>query len=177
MGLYANLRPARLLPQLAQASPLKSEITGKGVDFVVVWELIGGIYFGEHRTKTVDGQKLAVDIMRYSRSEIERITRVAFEAARGRRRKVTSVDKRNVLDCSRLWRETMKQVAADYPDVTLEHMLVDNCAMQIVLNPAQFDVVLTENMFGGILSDKASMVTGSVGVPLRQSGRGQPGAL
>lgn len=164
MGLYANLRPAMLFPQLAAASPLHPEIVARGIDFLVVRELIGGIYFGEHTTETVDGEERATDVMRYSVHEIERIARSAFDAARKRRRLVTSVDKSNVLDCSRLWKKVVDRVAAEYPDVEVRHMLVDNCAMQIVKDPAQFDVLLTENMFGDILSDEASMVTGSVGM-------------
>ena len=176
LGLYANLRPARLMPQLAGASPLAPAVTARGVDFVVVRELIGGIYFGEHRTETVDGQPVAPDVMRYSRGEIERIARTAFETARRRRKHVTSVDKSNVLDCSRLWRATVDAVAAAYPDVTVRHMLVDNCVMQIVRDPSQFDVVLTENMFGDILSDEASMVTGSIGIlPSASLGAGSRG--
>ena len=164
MGLYANLRPAMLFPQLAAASPLHPEIVAKGIDFLVVRELIGGIYFGEHTTDMADGQAVATDIMRYSESEIRRIARNAFEAARKRRGAVTSVDKSNVLDCSRLWKKVVNEVAAEYPDVELRHMLVDNCAMQIVRAPSQFDVILTENMFGDILSDEASMITGSIGI-------------
>ena len=176
LGLYANLRPAQLLSQLSDASPLRPEIVSNGIDFLVVRELIGGIYFGEHRTDEIDGQPVATDVMQYSRSEIERIARIAFEAARKRRRTVTSVDKSNVLDCSRLWRKTVDDVAAEYPDVTLQHMLVDNCAMQIVKKPAQFDVVLTENMFGDILSDEASMITGSIGtIPSASLGEGNRG--
>ena len=176
LRLYANLRPARLFPQLADASPLRPEIVRQGIDFVVVRELIGGIYFGEHKTEVIDGQPVATDIMRYSREEIRRITRTAFEAARKRRRSVISVDKSNVLDCSRLWKQTVEEVAAEYPDVSLQHMLVDNCAMQIVRTPSQFDVVLTENMFGDILSDEASMITGSVGmIPSASLGAGSRG--
>ena len=176
LGLYANLRPARLFPQLAAASPLRQDIVEKGIDFLVVRELIGGIYFGEHRTEIIDGQSVATDVMRYSREEIRRIARTAFEAARKRRRSVISVDKSNVLDCSRLWKQTVEEVAAEYPDVTLRHMLVDNCAMQIVRDPAQFDVVLTENMFGDILTDEASMITGSVGmIPSASLGEGSRG--
>ena len=176
LGLYANLRPARLFPQLAEASPLRPEIVRQGIDFVVVRELIGGIYFGEHKTEVIDGQPVATDVMRYSREEIRRISRTAFETARKRRRSVISVDKSNVLDCSRLWKQTVEEVAAEYPDVTLRHMLVDNCAMQIVRAPSQFDVVLTENMFGDILTDEASMITGSVGmIPSASLGAGSRG--
>ncbi len=176
LGLYANLRPARLFPQLAEASPLRPEIVRQGIDFVVVRELIGGIYFGEHKTEVIDGQPVATDVMRYSREEIRRISRTAFETAKKRRRSVISVDKSNVLDCSRLWKQTVEEVAAEYPDVTLRHMLVDNCAMQIVRAPSQFDVVLTENMFGDILTDEASMITGSVGmIPSASLGAGSRG--
>ena len=176
LGLYANLRPARLFPQLAAASPLRQDIVEKGIDFLVVRELIGGIYFGEHKTEIIDGQSVATDVMRYSREEIRRIARTAFEAAWKRRRSVISVDKSNVLDCSRLWKQTVEEVATEYPDVTLRHMLVDNCAMQIVRDPAQFDVVLTENMFGDILTDEASMITGSVGmIPSASLGEGSRG--
>ena len=164
MGLYSNLRPAKLWPQLAEASPLKPSIVAQGIDFIVVRELIGGVYFGEHKTETIDGQQVATDVMPYSESEIERIGRIAFETARKRRKKVTSVDKANVLDSSRLWRATVVKVAADYPDVGLDHMFVDNCAMQLAKNPAQFDVLLTSNMFGDILSDEAAMITGSIGL-------------
>ena len=164
LGLYANLRPAQLFGQLSDASPLRREIVANGIDFLVVRELIGGIYFGEHQTNEIDGEPVATDVMRYAQNEIERIARTAFEAARKRRHLVTSVDKSNVLDCSRLWRQTVQSIAAEYPDVELRHMLVDNCAMQIVRDPAQFDVILTENMFGDILSDEASMLTGSLGM-------------
>lgn len=164
MGLYANLRPARLFPQLAGDCPLHARIAANGIDFLVVRELIGGIYFGEHTTETANGEAVAQDVMRYSESEIRRIAHVAFETARKRRQSVTSVDKSNVLDCSRLWRRVVNEVAAQYPDVELKHMLVDSCAMQIVRAPAQFDVILTENMFGDILSDEASMITGSIGI-------------
>ncbi len=176
LGLYANLRPARLFPQLAEASPLHPEVVGRGIDFVVVRELIGGIYFGEHATVEREGQLVATDVMRYSETEIRRIGVNAFETARKRRRKVTSVDKANVLDCSRLWRSVMEEVARDYPDVELEHMFVDNCAMQIVKDPSQFDVIVTGNLFGDILSDEASMITGSIGmIPSSSMGQGSRG--
>ena len=176
MGLYSNLRPAKLWPQLAEASPLKPSIVAQGIDFIVVRELIGGVYFGEHKTETIDGQQVATDVMPYSESEIERIGRIAFETARKRRKKVTSVDKANVLDTSRLWRAVMHRLAAEYPDVEYSDMLVDNTAMQIVKNPAQFDVVVTENMFGDILSDEASMITGSIGmIPSSSLGEGTRG--
>ena len=176
LGLYANLRPAQMFPQLAAASPLHPDIVAGGIDFVVVRELIGGIYFGEHKTETVAGEAVATDVMRYSVHEIERIARTAFETAQKRHRRVISVDKSNVLDCSRLWKQVVERVAKDYPDVELRHMLVDNCAMQIVRDPAQFDVLLTENMFGDILSDEASMITGSVGmIPSASLGDGSRG--
>ena len=164
MGLYANLRPARLFPQLADASPLKPEIVARGIDLMMVRELIGGAYFGEHKTVTENGELVAHDDMTYAEHEIRRIARTAFETARKRGSRVISVDKANVLDSSRLWRKVVHQVAEEYPDVTCTDMLVDNTAMQLVKNPAQFDVVVTENMFGDILSDEASMITGSIGM-------------
>ncbi|MGI6029643.1 MAG: 3-isopropylmalate dehydrogenase [Candidatus Heteroscillospira sp.] len=176
MGLYANLRPARMFKQLASASPLHPDVVDEGIDFMVVRELIGGIYFGEHRTEAVGSEELATDVMAYSTHEIERIARVAFETARKRGRRVVSVDKSNVLDCSRLWKKVVNRVSAEYPDVELTHMLVDNCAMQIVRKPSQFDVLLTENMFGDILSDEASMITGSIGmIPSASMGDGTRG--
>ena len=176
MGLYSNLRPAKLWPQLADASPLKPSIVAKGIDFIVVRELTGGVYFGQHKTETVDGQQVATDVMPYSEAEIERIGRIGFETARKRRHKVTSVDKANVLDTSRLWRSVMHRLAAEYPDVEYADMLVDNTAMQIVKDPSQFDVVVTENMFGDILSDEASMITGSIGmIPSSSLGEGTRG--
>lgn len=176
MGLYANLRPAKIFPQLAEASPLKAEIVAKGIDFVVVRELIGGIYFGEHKTEMVDGEEKATDLMAYSTHEIERIAHVAFQTARKRSSRVISVEKSNVLDCSRLWKKVMAQVAEQYPDVVYSTMLVDNCAMQIVKDPSQFDVLVTENMFGDILSDEASMITGSIGmIPSSSLGQGTNG--
>lgn len=164
MGVYSNNRPAKIWPQLADASPLKKSIVEQGIDFIIVRELIGGIYFGEHRTDEVNGQPVATDILTYSEEEIERIGRIGFETAQKRGKKLCSVEKSNVLDSSRLWKKVMHRLAAEYPDVTLSDMLVDNCAMQIVKNPAQFDVVVTENMFGDILSDEASMITGSIGM-------------
>ncbi|MFQ3586952.1 MAG: 3-isopropylmalate dehydrogenase [Fimbriimonadaceae bacterium] len=161
LGLYANIRPAKTMPALREASPLKPEIAL--VDLVVVRELTGGIYFGAPRERR-DGGRTAVDTCVYSVPEIERIARRGFEIARTRRRRVTSVDKANVLETSRLWRETVTRIAADFSDVELEHMLVDNCAMQLVRNPQTLDVILTENMFGDILSDEASMLTGSLGL-------------
>lgn len=164
LGLFANLRPALLYKELAGACPLKTEISEVGFDMVIVRELTGGLYFGERYTKEVDGIKTAVDTLVYNENEIRRVAKVAFDIATKRRKKVISVDKANVLDSSRLWRSVVEEVAKDYPDVTLEHMLVDNAAMQLVMNPGQFDVMLTENMFGDILSDEASMITGSIGM-------------
>lgn len=164
LGLFCNLRPAVLFEQLKQACPLKDEIIGDGFDFVVVRELTGGVYFGERKTMTENGVRKAIDTMPYDENEIKRIARWAFEVASKRNKRVCSVDKANVLDTSRLWRQVVKEVAMDYPEVTLTDMLVDNCAMQIVKDPTQFDVILTENMFGDILSDEASMVTGSIGM-------------
>ncbi len=164
LGLFANLRPALLYKELADACPLKTEISKAGFDMVIVRELTGGLYFGERYTKEVDGIKTAVDTLVYNENEIRRVAKVAFDIATKRRKKVISVDKANVLDSSRLWRSVVEEVAKGYPDVTLEHMLVDNAAMQLVMNPGQFDVVLTENMFGDILSDEASMITGSIGM-------------
>ncbi|NLJ95670.1 MAG: 3-isopropylmalate dehydrogenase [Clostridiales bacterium] len=164
LNLFANIRPAVLFDELRGACPLKDEIIGDGFDFVVMRELTGGLYFGKRWTKEVDGLRTATDTLVYSEAEIERIARRAFDIARKRRKKVCSVDKANVLDSSRLWRQVTKVVAKAYPDVELTHMLVDNCAMQVVRDPGQFDVILTENMFGDILSDEASMVTGSIGM-------------
>lgn len=176
MGLYANIRPAKLFDELREASPLKPSIVEKGIDFVVVRELIGGAYFGEHRTEERDGECYAQDIMGYSEHEIERIAHVAFQTARKRSKKVCSVDKANVLDSSKLWRKVVTNVAENYPDVTLSHMYVDNCAMQLVRNPSQFDVIVTENLFGDILSDEASMITGSIGmIPSSSLGDGTCG--
>ena len=164
LGLFANLRPTRLFPQLAEASPLKPSIVGNGIDLMIVRELTGGIYFGKRRTEVVDGEKVATDEMTYSEHEIERIGRVAFESARKRGKRLASVDKANVLDSSRLWRATMHKLAEEYSDVEYSDILVDNTAMQLIKNPAQFDVIVTENMFGDILSDEASMLTGSIGM-------------
>ena len=164
MGVYSNNRPAKIWKQLADASPLKKSIVDKGIDFIIVRELIGGIYFGEHKTEEVDGKPTAIDILTYNEEEIERIGRIGFETARKRNKKLCSVEKSNVLDSSRLWKKVMHKLADEYPDVELSDMLVDNCAMQIVKNPSQFDVVVTENMFGDILSDEASMITGSIGM-------------
>lgn len=164
LNLFANVRPAYLYEELKAACPLRDEIIGDGFDMVIMRELTGGLYFGERHTKEEDGVRKAVDTLSYDEKEIRRIAIKGFEIARKRRKKVTSVDKANVLDSSRLWRSVVEEVAKDYPDVTLEHMLVDNCAMQLVRDPKQFDVILTENMFGDILSDEASMVTGSIGM-------------
>ena len=164
LGLFANIRPAYRYKELAEACPLKKEIIGDGFDMVIMRELTGGLYFGDRYTREVDGVMTAVDTLTYNEKEIRRIAVKAFDIAMKRRKKVTSVDKANVLDSSRLWRKVVEEVAADYPEVELSHMLVDNCAMQLVMNPGQFDVILTENMFGDILSDEASMITGSIGM-------------
>ncbi len=164
LGLFANLRPCVLFPQLSGACPLKEEISAKGFDMLIMRELTGGLYFGERKTEEIDGVLTAVDTLRYDENEIRRIAIKAFDVAMQRSKKVTSVDKANVLDSSRLWRKVVEEVAKDYPKVNYEHMLVDNCAMQLVKNPAQFDVMVTENMFGDILSDEASMITGSIGM-------------
>lgn len=164
LNLFANIRPAYLYQDLAEACPLKKEIIGDGFDMVIMRELTGGLYFGERHTEEVDGVLQATDTLTYNENEIRRIAVKAFDIARKRRKFVISVDKANVLDSSRLWRKVVEEVAKDYSDVRLEHMLVDNCAMQLVMNPGQFDVVLTENMFGDILSDEASMITGSIGM-------------
>ncbi len=171
LGLFANLRPAKVWPTLRDASPLKAQVVDDGIDLLVVRELTGGVYFGEH-LRSADGQS-ALDKMPYSVPEIERIARVAFAAARTRRNRVTSVDKANVLETSRLWRETVQRIRnAEYPDVALDFMYVDNAAMQLVRAPSHFDVILTENMFGDILSDEASQVTGSIGMLPSASLRG-----
>lgn len=164
LNLFANLRPAYLYNELADACPLKKENIGDGFDMIIVRELTGGLYFGERHTEEVDGVLQATDTLTYNENEIRRIAIKAFDIAMKRRKHVISVDKANVLDSSRLWRKVVEEVAKDYPEVKLEHMLVDNCAMQLVMNPGQFDVVLTENMFGDILSDEASMITGSIGM-------------
>jgi 3-isopropylmalate dehydrogenase len=172
LGLYANLRPVRVHPALAAASPLRPDLV-RGVDLVVVRELTGGIYFGQPR---VEGDQRAVDTMVYTRQEVERISHVAFDTARGRRGKVTSVDKANVLACSRLWRRTVDDVAADYPDVTLEHMLIDAATMHLIKRPRDFDVILTANQFGDILSDETSVLAGSMGMlPSASLGDGRRG--
>lgn len=164
LNLFANLRPAYLYKELKAACPLRDEIIGDGFDMMIMRELTGGLYFGERKTIEENGVKKAIDTLTYDENEIRRIAKRGFDIAMKRRKKVTSVDKANVLDSSRLWRKVVEEVAQEYPEVTLEHMLVDNCAMQLVKDPKQFDVILTENMFGDILSDEASMVTGSIGM-------------
>ena len=164
LGLFANLRPTKLFPQLADASPLKPSVVGDGIDLLIVRELTGGIYFGKRTTGEENGEKFAADELKYSEHEIERIGRVAFESARKRRGKVSSVEKANVLYSSRLWRSVMHRLAEEYSDVEYEDILVDNTAMQLIRNPGRFDVAVTENMFGDILSDEASMLTGSIGM-------------
>lgn len=164
LNLFANLRPAILYEELSDACPLRKDISDEGFDMLIMRELTGGLYFGERYTTEENGIRKAVDTLTYDENEIRRIAIKGFDIARKRRKKVTSVDKANVLDSSRLWRKVVEEVAKDYPDVNIEHMLVDNCAMQLVKDPAQFDVILTENMFGDILSDEASMVTGSIGM-------------
>lgn len=164
LRLFANLRPASLYQELKAACPLRDEIIGDGFDLMIMRELTGGLYFGERKTVEENGVLKAYDTLTYDEHEIRRIARRGFEIAGKRRKKVTSVDKANVLDSSRLWRKVVEEVAQEYPDVALEHMLVDNCAMQLVKDPGQFDVILTENMFGDILSDEASMITGSIGM-------------
>ncbi len=176
MGVYSNNRPAKIWPQLADASPLKRSIVDKGIDFIIVRELIGGIYFGKHETLEENGEKVSVDELKYAESEIRRIGRIGFETAQKRGKRLCSVEKSNVLDSSRLWKKVMHELAEEYPDVELSDMLVDNCAMQIVKDPSQFDVVVTENMFGDILSDEASMITGSIGmIPSSSLGAGSCG--
>lgn len=176
MGLFSNLRPAKIWPQLADASPLKKSITDQGIDFVIVRELTGGVYFGEHQTKEVNGVFQALDLMPYDENEIRRIGKVGFETAMKRNKKLTLVDKANVLDTSRLWRSVLYEMAKDYPEVDFDVMFVDNCAMQICKNPSQFDVIVTENMFGDILSDEASEITGSIGmIPSSSLGEGTCG--
>lgn len=161
LGVFANLRPAVIFPQLKEASPLKDRVIGDGLDIMIVRELIGGIYFGKRGR---DGDNSAFDTMEYSAFEVERITKTALAIAQKRNKKLTSVDKANVLENSRLWRKTVERVAADYPQIELNHLYVDNTAMQLVTNPAQFDVIVTSNMFGDILSDEASVITGSIGM-------------
>ncbi|MCM0756307.1 3-isopropylmalate dehydrogenase [Desulfovibrio aminophilus] len=177
LGLFANLRPAALFPQLRSACLLRPDIVERGVDLLVIRELTGGIYFGEPRGVEVrDGERTGFNTMIYRESEVRRIARVAFEAARKRRRKVCSVDKANVLDVSRVWREVMVETAAEFPDVELSHMYVDNAAMQLVRDPSQFDVLVTGNLFGDILSDEAAVITGSIGMlPSASLGESGPG--
>lgn len=164
LGLFCNLRPAVLYPELAAACPLRSDLAEQGFDLMIVRELTGGLYFGERKTETVDGSVRATDTLVYHDYEIRRIVRKAAEIAMGRGRRLVSVDKANVLDSSRLWRRIAEEEAASFPGLELEHMLVDNCAMQLVKNPARFDVLVTENMFGDILSDEASEISGSIGM-------------
>ena len=164
LNLFANLRPAYLYEELQEACPLRENVISDGFDMVIVRELTGGLYFGERSTKEMNGMITATDTLSYNEKEIRRIAVKGFETAMKRKKKVTSVDKVNVLDSSRLWRKVVEEVAMDYPEVTLENMIVDNCAMQLIKNPKQFDVILTENMFGDILSDEASMITGSIGM-------------
>lgn len=164
LNLFANLRPAYLYEELKEACPLRGDIIGDGFDMMIMRELTGGLYFGDRVTEERNGVMTAVDTLTYNENEIRRIAVRGFDIAMKRRKKVTSVDKANVLDSSRLWRKVVEEVAKDYPEVSYEHMLVDNCAMQLVKDPAQFDVILTENMFGDILSDEASMITGSIGM-------------
>lgn len=164
LGLFANLRPAKIFAPLKDASPIKDSITGGSLDIMIVRELTGGIYFGERGTSVENGEEVAYDTEKYSVSEIKRIAKTAFEMAMKRNKKLTSVDKANVLDSSRLWRKTVIEMSKDYPEVELSHMYVDNCAMQLVRNPKQFDVIVTSNIFGDILSDEASMISGSIGM-------------
>lgn len=164
LGLFANLRPAKIFAPLKDASPIKDSITGGSLDIMIVRELTGGIYFGERGTSIVNGEEVAYDTEKYSVSEIKRIAKTAFQMAMKRNKKLTSVDKANVLDSSRLWRKTVIEMSKDYPEVELSHMYVDNCAMQLVHNPKQFDVIVTSNIFGDILSDEASMISGSIGM-------------
>lgn len=176
LGLYANLRPSMIFPQLRSASPLRDSVIGDGLNVMIVRELTGGIYFGERGRKTVDGAEAAYDTEMYSVPEIERIARVGFETARGRGKKLCSVDKANVLESSRLWRTTVARIGKEYPDVELSNLYVDNCSMQLVRDPKQFDVIVTSNMFGDILSDEASMISGSIGMlPSASLGSGKAG--
>ena len=176
LGLYTNVRPARMFSDLSASCPLRADIAARGIDFVVVRELIGGLYFGEHTTTEADGERKAVDVCSYTEHEVRRVARVAFDMARKRRGRVTSVDKANVLDTSRLWRKTVEEVGREYPDVERLHMYVDNAAMQLVRDPSQFDVIVTENLFGDILSDEASQITGSIGmIPSSSMGEGTRG--
>lgn len=164
LNLYCNLRPALLYKPLKEASPLKDSVIGDGIDICVVRELTGGIYFGERGKEVIDGVMSAYDTERYNMEEVERIARIGFETAMKRDKKLTSVDKANILESSRLWRSVVNQMAKDYPEVTVDHLYIDNAAMQLVKDPRQFDVIVTSNMFGDILSDEASMITGSIGM-------------
>lgn len=176
MGLYVNLRPSQLIPQLKDASPLRPDIVERGIDFVIARELIGGAYFGEHKTWEENGETAASDLMIYHTHEIERIVRFGFETAMKRKKRLCSVDKANVLDSSKLWRKIVNEMSAEYPEVEVRHMYVDNCSMQIIRDPAQFDVIVTENLFGDILSDEASQITGSIGmIPSASIGEGSRG--
>lgn len=176
LGLFANLRPVKLFPQLASISPLRQETAANGIDLLIVRELTGGVYFGSHETRAEGGETVAADVMSYSEHEIERIGRIAFEAAAGRRRRLASVDKANVLDTSRLWRQVMHRLAQEYPQIEYRDILVDNAAMQLIKDPSQFDVLVTENMFGDILSDEASVLAGSIGMaPSASLSAGKPG--
>ena len=176
LGLYANLRPSMIFPQLRSASPLKDSVIGDGLNVMIVRELTGGIYFGERGRKTVDGAEAAYDTEMYSVPEVERIARVGFETAQKRGGKLCSVDKANVLESSRLWRRTVARIGEEYPDVELSNLYVDNCSMQLVRDPKQFDVIVTSNMFGDILSDEASMISGSIGMlPSASLGAGKAG--
>lgn len=177
LGLFANLRPATLFPELAGACLLRPDIVGKGLDLIVVRELTGGIYFGKPAgTEVRDGRRTGWNTMIYNEDEIARIAHVAFQAAQKRRKKVCSVDKANVLDVSRVWREVVIEVSKQYPDIELSHLYVDNAAMQLVRDPSQFDVIVTGNLFGDILSDEASVITGSIGMlPSASLGSAQPG--
>ncbi len=163
-NFHCNLRPAKVYPELTEICPLKKEIVEQGIDLLTVRELLGGIYFGKHETVEENGQKLARDIMEYREDQIRKIVHNGFQAAMKRRKKLTSVDKANILDCSKLWRKIVDEIAKEYPEVSYEHMLVDNCAMQIIKNPGQFDVLLTENTFGDILSDASAVLPGSLGL-------------
>jgi 3-isopropylmalate dehydrogenase len=178
-GLFANLRPGVCYPQLAHASPVRADLVAGGFDMLCIRELTGGLYFGQPKgTREENGEPVAVDTMIYKRSEIERIAQVAFRAARGRRKKLCSIDKANVLECSVLWRKTILEVAKQYPDVQLSHLYVDNAAMQLIRQPKEFDVILAENMFGDILSDEMGAIAGSIGMlPSASLGQSKEGGL
>ena len=164
LEVFANIRPARIFQPLASACPLRKDIADKGIDFIIVRELTGGIYFGEHKAFEINGERAASDLMQYTEHEIRRIAHVAFKMARGRRKILTSVDKANILTSSRLWRDVVNEVAKEYPDVTVNHLYVDNASMQLIRVPSEFDVIVTENTFGDILSDEASQIVGSIGM-------------